>query len=387
MRDGHSTAGTPGPGSARSRGIGPVLDIYSAPGRGTAVLARLTSKAPAAHRSRRRAPAGSRVPITGEERLRRRLSPRGWTPAWTLIVADGLGHGPAAAEASQEAARASSGARQRRAQPTMLDTIHAAPAADRGAPPWASPLWPERAELSLRRRRQRRGSDRRPALASPAHGFATTERPATSPARIRDFTYPLATARSWSCSPRTGSRRAGRWSLPRPDAASPDPDRRRAAAATSAAAATTRPCWSRAGSGAVKRPLLTLPLEREDDVVAARQRARQIAELLGFERAGPDPHRHRRLGDRAQRDQYGGRQVASAVAWSIAAARAWWSTCATAAQASRTSTPILEGRYRSQTGMGVGISGARRLMDRFDMRSSPGEGHDVTLAKRLPRRP
>jgi anti-sigma regulatory factor (Ser/Thr protein kinase) len=39
---------------------------------------------------------------------------------------------------------------------------------------------------------------------------------------------------------------------------------------------------------------------------------------------------------------------------------------------------------RSETGMGVGIVGARRLMDRFEIASRPGAGTVVTLTKLLP---
>jgi hypothetical protein len=46
----------------------------------------------------------------------------------------------------------------------------------------------------------------------------------------------------------------------------------------------------------------------------------------------------------------------------------------------------LEGRYRSDTGMGLGIAGTRRLMDRFTIASAPGEGTTVTFGKFLPRR-
>ena len=45
---------------------------------------------------------------------------------------------------------------------------------------------------------------------------------------------------------------------------------------------------------------------------------------------------------------------------------------------------ILEGRYRSSTGMGLGIIGARRLMDDFEIETG-GEGTTVIMRKGLPR--
>lgn len=46
---------------------------------------------------------------------------------------------------------------------------------------------------------------------------------------------------------------------------------------------------------------------------------------------------------------------------------------------------VLAGNYESRTGMGMGIVGTRRLMDRFELRSTPGHGTAVVMAKRLPR--
>src|SRR5262249_22660521 len=47
---------------------------------------------------------------------------------------------------------------------------------------------------------------------------------------------------------------------------------------------------------------------------------------------------------------------------------------------------ILDGRYRSATGMGLGILGVRRLMDRFQIDSAPGAGTTVVLGKTLAKR-
>jgi signal transduction histidine kinase len=45
---------------------------------------------------------------------------------------------------------------------------------------------------------------------------------------------------------------------------------------------------------------------------------------------------------------------------------------------------IVRGQYRSASGMGVGLVGTRRLMDEFDIQSSPGGGTRVTVVKWLP---
>ncbi|MEI6108229.1 MAG: ATP-binding protein [Opitutae bacterium] len=45
---------------------------------------------------------------------------------------------------------------------------------------------------------------------------------------------------------------------------------------------------------------------------------------------------------------------------------------------------ILEGRYTSSTGMGLGIVGSRRLLDHFHIETRPDQGTTVTLGKWLP---
>src|SRR5262249_14713006 len=45
---------------------------------------------------------------------------------------------------------------------------------------------------------------------------------------------------------------------------------------------------------------------------------------------------------------------------------------------------VLDGRYASPTGMGIGLAGARRLMDRFAI-DSTAAGTAVPLGKELPR--
>ena len=47
---------------------------------------------------------------------------------------------------------------------------------------------------------------------------------------------------------------------------------------------------------------------------------------------------------------------------------------------------ILDGQYRSKSGMGLGILGARRLMDHFKIDSNLGKGTTVEIGHRLPGR-
>jgi signal transduction histidine kinase/DNA-binding response OmpR family regulator len=132
-------------------------------------------------------------------------------------------------------------------------------------------------------------------------------------------------------------------------------------------------------------PILSLAVGYERDIVLARQRARQIAQALGF-----DAQDQTRIGTAVSeiaRNAFayagGGRVVFSLEG--------------------RTSPQLLEiriedqgpgiarledvlsGSYRSPSGMGVGIIGSRRLMDQFEILTPAGKGTTIVLRKLLPR--
>jgi signal transduction histidine kinase/CheY-like chemotaxis protein len=132
--------------------------------------------------------------------------------------------------------------------------------------------------------------------------------------------------------------------------------------------------------------LLSLAIRYERDVVLARQRARHVAALLGFD----------------AQDQT---RMATAVSEIARNAFTYAREGKIEFRLEGTTPPqllvvrvtdrgdgipdlpaILEGRYRSSTGMGVGIVGARRLVDQFAIESGPGRGTSVVLKKLLPRR-
>ena len=130
---------------------------------------------------------------------------------------------------------------------------------------------------------------------------------------------------------------------------------------------------------------LTLNLNREQDVVAARQRAAHVARLLQFDTSEQT-------------------RIATAVSEIVRNAFRYAGNGAVHFDIDTSSRPqrlivrvedsgpgipqlddVLNGRYRSATGMGMGIVGARRLMDRFVIESTPG-GTRVALEKFLPAR-
>ncbi len=133
----------------------------------------------------------------------------------------------------------------------------------------------------------------------------------------------------------------------------------------------------------MSKPLLTLEVRLEQDVVLARQRARQIAGLLGLE-----PRDQTRLATAVSEIarnafQYaGGGKVEFLV---DEAPPAFLVRVSDRGPGVKDLQAILDGRYTSPTGMGVGMAGARRLMDRFTVESAPGAGTTILLGKYLPR--
>jgi signal transduction histidine kinase len=130
--------------------------------------------------------------------------------------------------------------------------------------------------------------------------------------------------------------------------------------------------------------LLTLRLTREEDVVAARQRARQIASTFGVYTQGQTrvATAVSEISRNAFRYAAGG-----TVEFGIDADEGALTIVVTdKGPGIPHLRSILEGSYQSTTGMGLGISGTQRLVDDFKISSTPGKGTVVTLTKILPRR-
>ncbi|MHB1223956.1 MAG: sensor histidine kinase [Gemmatimonadaceae bacterium] len=152
-------------------------------------------------------------------------------------------------------------------------------------------------------------------------------------------------------------------------------------------------------SGRVAEPsetvLLTLQMDYEDDVVLARQRARQVAGLLGFDAQGQT--RIATAVSELARNAYeyaGGGSVKFALQEAPAGRAADWGAERRQSMVVRVSDSgpgiaelqaVLDGSYVSRTGMGLGLIGARRLTDRFRIETAPGHGTMVEIARELPR--
>lgn len=128
FRDGYSTAGTSGTGLGALRRLSTRFDIYTQTGKGTVASCFIGQESETA-----RFDIGAvSLPLCGEE-----LCGDSWDlmeqgSATRLLVADGLGHGPFAAEASREAVLAFRSTPDATPAPTM-DNIHLALAKTRGA--------------------------------------------------------------------------------------------------------------------------------------------------------------------------------------------------------------------------------------------------------------
>src|SRR6185503_16366421 len=111
--------------------------------------------------------------------------------------------------------------------------------------------------------------------------------------------------------------------------------------------------------------LMTVAVRQEQDVVSARQRARHIARLVGFE--SQDQARIATAVSEIVRNAF---RYASGgeVEFSVEGERAPQLLAIQVKDRGR-GIPhletVLSGSFRSATGMGLGIVGARRLMDHF----------------------
>lgn len=131
--------------------------------------------------------------------------------------------------------------------------------------------------------------------------------------------------------------------------------------------------------------LLSIVLTDETDIVLARKRTRRLAELIGFE--GQDQTRVTTAVSEIARNamEYAGSgRVEFRLAGPFGSQRLDI-VVTDHGPGIASLRGVLDGSVRSETGMGIGLSGARRLMDDFAIETTP-EGTTVRLSKNLPRR-
>ena len=129
--------------------------------------------------------------------------------------------------------------------------------------------------------------------------------------------------------------------------------------------------------------LMTVELTRENDVVLARQRARQLAAGLRL-----DPQDQNRFATAVSEIARNAHQYAGGgkVEFRIddGAPPLLIARVIDRGPGIARIKEILDGRYVSSTGLGLGVVGARRLTDAFSIESTPGVGTEVVIGKRIP---
>jgi anti-sigma regulatory factor (Ser/Thr protein kinase) len=144
MRDGYSTAGSMGAGLGALSRVSPTFELYSQPGKGTALRLEVWKSVSPPAESELEVGAVC-LPKTGEE-----VPGDGWLLEASgdyraIMVVDGLGHGPNAARAARAALEAFA-ARPAATPAALMEICHGALAATRGAAGAAA-----RVELAKRR--------------------------------------------------------------------------------------------------------------------------------------------------------------------------------------------------------------------------------------------
>jgi signal transduction histidine kinase/DNA-binding response OmpR family regulator len=129
-------------------------------------------------------------------------------------------------------------------------------------------------------------------------------------------------------------------------------------------------------------PMMRLLLRTERDVVQARQRARELAAEFGLD--NQDQIRFATATSEIARNAFryaSGGEVAFSIV--LVPRQSVEATVSDSGAGISNLDEILDGRYQSRTGLGMGIIGTKRLMDEFTIDTSPS-GTKVRMAKHLP---
>jgi signal transduction histidine kinase len=132
-----------------------------------------------------------------------------------------------------------------------------------------------------------------------------------------------------------------------------------------------------------ERLLFRADIRREQDVVLVHQRARKLAGLLGF-----DPQDQTRIATSVSEIARNAFEYAGGGRAALLVDRGREPACLVRISDEGPGIPhlaeVLDGRHWSATGMGLGISGARRLSERFEIGPGKKRGTVVTLGRRIP---
>lgn len=131
--------------------------------------------------------------------------------------------------------------------------------------------------------------------------------------------------------------------------------------------------------------LVTVAIRREQDILLARQRSRQISQFLGFS-TGDTTRITTALSEVARNafEYGGGGSVAFSIESQAPNPQELVIRVTDKGVGIADVKAVLSPDFHSRTGMGIGIKGSRALMDRFEITSAAGRGTTVVMAKSLP---
>jgi signal transduction histidine kinase/DNA-binding response OmpR family regulator len=133
----------------------------------------------------------------------------------------------------------------------------------------------------------------------------------------------------------------------------------------------------------MKLKLLTMEIRYEHDVVLARQRARSISAALKF-----DVQAQTRIATAVSEVVRNAFQYADGGSIDFEVDNGVDKMLLISVRDHGPGIPnldeIFDGKYVSKTGMGIGMVGAKRLLDRFEVETKKGKGTQVTLGKVIP---
>lgn len=133
----------------------------------------------------------------------------------------------------------------------------------------------------------------------------------------------------------------------------------------------------------MKLKLLTMEVRYEHDVVLARQRARTISAALKF-----DVQAQTRIATAVSEVVRNAFQYAGggSIDFEVdnGADRMLLISIRDCGPGIPNLDEIFDGKYISKTGMGIGMVGAKRLLDRFEIETKKGKGTSITLGKIIP---
>ena len=135
-------------------------------------------------------------------------------------------------------------------------------------------------------------------------------------------------------------------------------------------------------TAAIQPPEGTMPLRTEQDIVMCRQMVRKLAQQVGFSLV--DQTKMITAASELSRNAvvYGGGGL---MRWGIVTGLNTRTGLRLAFEDQGPGIPDLDlaltDGWTSGKGMGVGLSGSKRLVNEFDIRSAPGEGTCVTITR------